>query len=60
MSQLQDMTRDEHYAAIEQSLASAAKAQTLNPGKAAVFAAEATVHANLLVEKALRDARATD
>lgn len=51
---LKDLTRDEHYAAIEDALTRAGK-QLAPPAKIAAAAAEAQVHAALLVEKALRE-----
>ncbi len=53
MADLKSMTRDRHYAEIEAWLKDAVDKQTLNPGRAAVSAAVAQVHAQLLVEKAL-------
>lgn len=51
---LQNLTRDEHYAAIEDALRRAGKSLS-GMANIAAAAAEAQVHATLLVEKALRE-----
>ncbi len=53
---LEEMTREEHYAAIDEALARARSKVTLSPNQAIVASGEAQVHASILVVKALSGA----